>query len=41
MKGGDRFLERMTVIVTMIFAIFMIIRIGYLRIGLLTLVMCT
>lgn len=36
MKGGDRFLERMTVIVTMIFTIFMIIRIGYLRIGLLT-----
>nr|DAT40467.1 MAG TPA: hypothetical protein [Caudoviricetes sp.] len=30
----------MTVIVTMIFTIFMIIRIGYLRIGLLTLVMC-
>ena len=26
MKGGDRFLERMTVIVTMIFTIFMIIR---------------
>ena len=36
MKGGDRFFERMTVIVTMNFTIFMIIRIGYLRIGLLT-----